>query len=170
MHAVGRTGKRGVFCQKPFNSQPLLSFKVEEHQQGHNEHEAHGQGVAVGPVELGHVPATGLGIEIHAVDACDEGERDEDGGDDGEHLHDFVHAVAEGRHVHVVQAENRFAQVFDVVDDLGHVIVHVAQEDFDLGGDMGAFVAQQLGHTVAQRPNGFSEVEEVATQTMDFGQ
>ena len=52
------------------SSQPLLSFKVEEHQQGHNEHEAHGQGVAVGSVELGHVPSTGLGIEIHAVDAC----------------------------------------------------------------------------------------------------
>ena len=38
-------------------------------------------------MQLGHVPGR-TGVEVHAVEADDEGQRDEDGGDDGECVED----------------------------------------------------------------------------------
>lgn len=65
-------------------SQPFLP--LEEPHESQHDGEAHaGYGwVAVAPVELGHIG------EIHAVPAGEEGERQKDGGNDGEHFHEVV--------------------------------------------------------------------------------
>ena len=50
--------------------------------------------------------------EIHSVQARQEGKGDEDGTDDGEHLHDLVHLHIEAGEVDFHQAAYRITQHF----------------------------------------------------------
>ena len=54
--------------------------------------------VAIMPLQLRHV------LEVHAVDPRQKGEGHEDGGDDGEDLHDLVQAVADAGEIDIQQA------------------------------------------------------------------
>jgi len=69
-----------------------LGIEVDHGQRDKRPAEQHGaerQGIAEEPFELRH------DIEIHAVEAGDEGEGNEDGGDHRQHPDDFVQAVAD---------------------------------------------------------------------------
>ena len=43
-------------------------------------------------------------VEVHSVDAGDEGQGNEDRGDDRQHLHDLVHPVADAGKVEIHDA------------------------------------------------------------------
>jgi len=49
------------------------------------------------------------GVEVHPVNAGDEGQRDEDGRDDGEDLHHLVGRLGEGVEVDVAGAADQVA-------------------------------------------------------------
>ena len=68
------------------DSIPVFPFHVEPGAYRCQDHDGPGRGVAVTPVQFGHE------LEIHAPDAGQEGQWDEDRGDDGEPFHDPVHA------------------------------------------------------------------------------
>lgn len=70
-------------------------------------------------------------IEVHSVDACDEGEGDEESGDHGKHFHDLVHSLGDVRLIDVEHSRGDIAEVFDRVDRLDGVVVDVV--DIQLG-------------------------------------
>src|SRR5690606_1775811 len=90
-----------------------------QHGPGQHQHQAHHQGVTVAPVQLGHV------VEVHAVHAHDEGERDEDGADHGEQLHHLAHAHVQPGVVGVLQVGQLVAQHGDAFGDVHGVVLQV---------------------------------------------
>jgi len=66
-----------------------------------------GKQVAELPVEFGHE------AEVHPPYSGEESQRNEDGGNDGELLHDIVHLLVVVRHVEVEQGRNHVAASFE---------------------------------------------------------
>src|SRR4030095_15026367 len=81
-------------------SQPLLPLEAHDLADGDHRNEGKNTDITVRRVKLGHIPRQlstfGVGRKVHAVDADDEGKRDEDGRDDSEHAHDLLGAEADG--------------------------------------------------------------------------
>lgn len=111
---------------------PLFVFQVYVYRNGYDNHQRPGQQVAVFPAEFGHP------LEVHAPDAGHEGQGDEDGGDDGELLHDAVHALVVVRKIEVDEGREQVAAAFEGLQDKLQVVVHVVEE-----GAVG-FVQQQV--------------------------
>src|ERR1700755_849995 len=68
----------------------------------------------------------GQAFEVHAVDAGDGECWKDDGAEDGEHLHDFVGAVGDGREVDVEGVVEEVALGLYGVEQAGDVVVGVA--------------------------------------------
>ena len=141
---------------------PAFAFEVNGEAEASEDDSEPDKGVTHTPVEFGH------DVEVHAVEAGDEGEGDEDGGDDGEDFHDLVHFVADGGEVEVEQTRNDVAEGFDGVYDLDDVFVDIAQIEEGFGMKLGEFTAIEAADDFAQRPNGFAQVEEFTPQLVDI--
>jgi hypothetical protein len=70
--AQGRSAAVTFETSTDSRSEPVLPLEVPVADEGGDDHQAQGPGVAVLPAELGHV------VEVHAVDAGDERGRDQD--------------------------------------------------------------------------------------------
>lgn len=103
--------------------QPLAFLEIEDHSHGNGDHDAPQYKVAVFGVELRHVG------EVHSVNAGNEAERDEDGGNDGKYFHDLVHAVAYAGEVHIHHAGEQVAVGLYGVYYPDGVVIQVAQEE-----------------------------------------
>ncbi len=77
--------------------QPSPSAHPEVHQDGQPKHDCHhgGEYLLTGPTD----EVSDRFEEIHAEEAGDEGDGHEKGCDDGEYLHNLVHAVVRDREV-----------------------------------------------------------------------
>lgn len=88
---------------------PAFFVEVIHLQRYQRKHQKHEDRVGVGLVQFRHTEAEHLAAfrvfagEVHAVDACNKTQRYKNAGDDGEHFHDLVHAVAHRRHIQVHQ-------------------------------------------------------------------
>jgi len=82
--------------------------------------------------------------EIHAEKTGDKGDRHEQGGDDGEGLHDFVHAVVHHRQVGIQRSAHQVAQALVEVVQADEVVVYVAEEDAVFGVYHAVIVARQF--------------------------
>src|SRR5690606_33901171 len=80
------------------HSEPSSPAKISQQADRHREHATEYDRIPVRPAELRHVPRRRR-VEVHAVHAGHEAERNEDRGDDRQHLHHLVHPVADDRHV-----------------------------------------------------------------------
>ena len=69
-------------------SEPFLSFEIKEHDDRDNNHDPPQNEVGMRVIEFRHI------FKVHPVNASDEGEGDEDGGEDGQYFHDIIDAVA----------------------------------------------------------------------------
>ena len=132
--------------------------EIDEHQNSDKDHDNGSDYKGVGGIGKGK-------IDIHAIDAGDEGERQHDDGDDGEDAHDFVDAIAcqsvgsfgEAVDDFVVLVDD-IAQFEEVVDDIAEVFFHVFLQDgmvdrFELldDGDLVADDAAQGDDIAAQQ-------------------
>jgi hypothetical protein len=93
---------RNIFLPKWFTKKarlkPLFPAEVKEKANTHGEHHPQQNEIAVFPTQFRHV------VKVHPIYSSEEAERDENGGDNGEHLHDVVHAKTDLREVEVMQA------------------------------------------------------------------
>lgn len=115
-------------------------------------------------VEFGHV------VEIHAVDAGDEGEGEEDSADGGEDLHDLVEALAEDGLVVFPDAGDGFAEVVGGFDGAPGVVVEVTQEGGEGGGGEAAFVVLEADGDFAEGAEEAVNEIGVGAQLVDFGE
>jgi hypothetical protein len=104
-------------------SHPLLPSEVDQHENGDNDHHSPKGEVSPRPFQFRHV------FEIHPINPGEEGQRHKDGGDDGEHLHDLVHPVADGGEVDVQHSGKHVPVGLDRVDHLDGMVVDVAEVD-----------------------------------------
>ena len=86
-------------------------------------------------MQLGHV------VEVHAVDAGDNGQRHKDDSDDGQDAHLLVHAVGLKGKVDVHHAQHHVAGGVERFEKLHVVVVHVAQIDGGLAFENGEIAA-----------------------------
>ena len=115
-------------------------------------------------MEFGHVERKGNPIgfflEVHAPDACQKGQRAEDGGQHCENPHDFVGAYSDGRQVKLHQARHRVAVGLDEIHDLDGMIVAVTKEHLGFTTDESAFVVEEGIDDIAFRPDEATELGE----------
>ena len=64
------------------------SVKIYYHISTHSQHNEKSREITNSQLQLKHE------LEVHAIDSDNEGQRDEDGGNDSQYLHDFIHSVA----------------------------------------------------------------------------
>ena len=103
--------------------QPSLSSEVNDHSDGNDNHDTPHHKISPRPLEFGHVD------EVHAIDAGDESQRDEDCGDDSQDFHHFVHAIADAGQINVQHTRDHIPEGFNGVDHLDGMVVHVTQID-----------------------------------------
>ena len=58
-----------------------------------------------------------LGVEVHSLDVGNKAEWNRHGGDDGEHLHDFIHAITDLGLVKIAQVRAGLLVVLQYFDD-----------------------------------------------------
>ncbi len=107
-------------------------------------------------------------VEVHAVDARQERERDEDARHQRQHLHHLVGALADVREVQVHQRDAHLAGRVDGFHDLRDVVVGVAQEDAHGVADEGRVVAQQRRERLALRCADAADHHEPALDLVDL--
>ncbi|AUX36091.1 uncharacterized protein SOCE836_082970 [Sorangium cellulosum] len=146
---------------------PALAAVVREQPDDARQHQAPDERIAVIPVELGHVVRRALVVEVHPVDARDRGDRQEDGRDDREHLHDLVHPVRYPGEVEIHEARAQLAVGLDHVHQLHRVVVRVAQVEPRVLREDRVVLAEQRVHEVALRPDGAPQREQVPLQVVD---
>ena len=86
-------------------------------------------------MQLGHI------VEVHAVNAGDDGQRHEDDGDDGQDAHLLVHAVGLEGKVDVHHAQYHVARGVERFDKLHDMVVYVAQIDGGFAFENGKIAA-----------------------------
>ena len=116
-------------------------------------------------MQLGHV------VEVHAVDAGNDGQRHKDDGDDGQDAHLLVHAVGLEGKVDVHHAQHHVARGVERFEKLHVVIVHVAQIDGGLAFENGEIDAHgKLIEHVAQRQERAAKADGIAFEAVDFAE
>ena len=96
----------------------VISALEVDHQEGSEKRYPHQYGwIAVRPSQFGH------DSEVHAVDAGNECQRENDRRDDGEGLHHVVGRLGEGVLVGVASAAHEVAVGLDEIDEVGYVFV-----------------------------------------------
>jgi hypothetical protein len=68
-------------------------------------------------------------LKVHPIDPRQKGQRDEDRGDDGQHLYHLVHPVAHYRQVEVEHPGENVPAGLDAVDDADGVVMDIPQVD-----------------------------------------
>ena len=115
-------------------------------------------------MKFGHIEregnAVGFFLEVHAPDACQEGQRAEDGGEHRENPHDFVGANPDGRQVKLHEARDRVAVCLDEIHDLYGVVVAVTEEHLGFTADESAFVVKEGIDDIALGPDEAAELGE----------
>ena len=66
--------------------------------------------------------------EVHPIQAGEEGQGDEDGADDGQHLHDLVHLHIEAGEIDLHQAAYRLTQHLALLAEPEGVVAGVTEE------------------------------------------
>ena len=137
--------------------QPAATAEEEEHADTQGGHRPHHRREAPAALE-GRPDAVG---EVHAVDARDEGQGQEDGGHRRQHLHHLVEAIGDHRQVGVEGAVGQVAQGLDEVFGAHQVVVDVAEVDVGLGPHQGRKLGAReageefpLGHQQASQAQG----------------
>ena len=85
-------------------------------------------------MQFGHVPGGVGNVEIHAVQSGDEGQRHQDGGDDGQYPNDVVHFVRHDVLVDVGEGIGDFVAGIDEFFGLDDVFDKVFQIGFQFNG------------------------------------
>ena len=116
-------------------------------------------------MQLGHV------VEVHAIDARDDGQRHKDDSDDGQDAHLLVHSVGLEGKVNVHHAQHHIARGVERFEKLHVVVVHVAQIDGGLTFENGEIAAHgKLIEHVAQRQKCAAQADGVALEAVDFAE
>ena len=113
-------------------------------------------------MELGHV------VEVHAVDAGDEGEGDEDGGKDGEYLHHVVGFVADVGLEEVDLVGDHGVVDFDGFLGLEDEVVEVAEVGVGALVDDGGVAVGETGGDFLERADVFADVGEFGFEVVEF--
>ena len=114
-------------------------------------------------MQLGHV------VEVHTVDAGNDGQRHKDNGDDGQDAHLLVHAVGLEGKVDVHHAQHHIARGIERFDKLHDMVVHVAQIDGGLAFENGKIAAHgKLIEHVAQGQKRAAQADGIALETVYF--
>src|SRR5690606_9480849 len=129
-----------------------------------HQHQQHDRRVAPGPAQLRH------DIEVHAVDPGDEGQRHEQRGKDGQHLHDFVGALADVGQIQVQQTDQQLADGIYAVHDVNDVIVDIPQVQESLLGNQRAVVPSQAAEQLAQWPDGLAQQQHLGLVVVELRQ
>ena len=127
------------------DSIPVFPFHVEPGAYRCQDHDGPGRGVAVTPVQLGHE------LEIHAPDAGQEGQWDEDRGDDGEPFHDPVHAQVVVGDVEVDQRGGDLPATLRCLQDKQQLVLQVVIYRQEIRRDDAVVRAEQFGELLLQR-------------------
>ena len=128
----------GCSGRRPGPSEPLQFAEDVEEEEGGDDGDATDPLGAVGRFLEGQT------FEVHAVDAGDGESRDGDGTEDGEHLHDFVGAIGDGRQVDIEGVVEEIALGFDGVEEACDVVVGIADVGLVVGVDDGVGVALKV--------------------------
>ena len=116
-------------------------------------------------MQLGHV------VEVHAIDARDDGQRHKDDSDDGQDAHLLVHSVGLEGKVNVHHAQHHIARGVERFEKLHVVVVHVAQIDGGFAFENGKIAAHgKLIEHVAQGQKCAAQADGVALETVDFAE
>ena len=126
-------------------SDPSAPAEKEKERRSCCRHQSEGEEITIVPFQLRHV------LEIHAVDPADDGQRQHDGGEDGQHFHDLVGAVGDDREVGLHGAGHHVALHVDGLADAEHVVVEIAEVDEVLLLDEGRVAARDLVEQLALR-------------------
>ena len=110
-------------------AKPALGTKKQYQPDRGEPHRAESEEIAVAPTELRHVPARKVAVEVHSVEPCDEAKRHENRRDDGQDLHDFVHAHAHVGQMHVHEARGELSVRIESFHQLYRVIMTVSKEN-----------------------------------------
>ena len=94
------------------SSEPFFALKITDHDQCNEHDKAPDSQIPPFPVELRHV------FEIHTVDASHKGNRNKDGGNNGQHLHDLVHPITDGGQIKIQHAWKNVTIRFNRIDNL----------------------------------------------------
>ena len=90
-------------------------------------------------------------VEVHAVDAGDDGQRHKDDGDNRQHAHLLVHAIGLEGKINVHHAQHHITRGIKRFDKLHIVVVHIAQIDGRFAFENGKITAHgQLVEHIAQ--------------------
>ena len=114
-------------------------------------------------MQLGHV------VEVHAVDAGDDGQRHEDDGNNRQHAHLLVHAVGLEGKVNVHHAQHHITRGIKRFDKLHIVVVHVAQIDGRFAFENGKIAAYgQLVKHIAQGQKRAAQADGIALEAVNL--
>ena len=114
-------------------------------------------------MQLGHV------VEVHAVDAGNDGQRHKDDGDDGQDAHLLVHAVGLEGKVDVHHAQHHVARGVERFDKLHDMVVHVAQIDGGFAFENGKIAAHgKLIEDIAQGQKRAAQADCISLESVDF--
>ena len=116
-------------------------------------------------MQLGHI------VEVHAVNAGNDGERHKDDGDDGQDAHLLVHSVGLEGKVNVHHAQHHIARGVERFDKLHDMVVHVAQIDGGLAFENGEIAAHgKLIEHITQGQKRAAQADRIALESVDFAE
>jgi len=114
-------------------------------------------------MQLGHI------VEVHAVDAGDDGQRHKDDGDNRQHAHLLVHAVGLEGKINVHHAQHHIARGIKRFDKLHIVVVHIAQIDGRFAFENGKIAAYgQLVEHIAQWQKCAPQTDGIAFESVNL--
>ena len=156
---VGQEGKRrGVFGK---SLEPALALEVPKHAHCNDEHQNEDGGITPPLLKFRHVP------EVHAVEADDERQGNEDGRDDGEHLHHLIGTVGDAGDVQVGEAGKQIAVRFHCVHSLNGMVAHIAEEEPRLFMEQAGVFIQKAQNHLADGPYGTAQDDDLLFQIVD---
>ena len=107
-------------------------------------------------------------MEIHAIDARNEGQGDENGRDDGQDLHHVVEPVAGFGLVQIVEGIGHILVGFRHFSDLDAVIGQVPEVDVGLGINQGVFRTDKPVDDLAHGIDGFADPDDLDLDVVQF--
>ena len=106
-------------------------------------------------------------MEVHAVQACDEGERHEDRGYHGQEFHHFVHPVVDRCKIGFLHTGHDVTEHLNRVDDENDVIVDIAVIGIDTVADDLNVVPRHTPDSLTQGPDRFAKDNQFPLEGVD---
>ena len=106
-------------------------------------------------------------VDVHPEDARDEGQRQQDGAEGGEHTEDLVTAVGEHRLVGALERLDHLLEVLEHVPDAFPRIVDVVEVDVEIVRDVARLVALEVAEGGALRADDLAEVDDLLLDVRD---